>query len=50
MTTAWMRNGEDWAAEESDRDYIHHVVDDLAGFLAAAVRLQERQAQENGGR
>src|SRR5213076_2539788 len=50
MTTAWIRNELDWAAEESDRDYIHHVVDDLAGFLAAAVRLQERQAQENGGR
>jgi putative hydrolase of the HAD superfamily len=48
MTTAWMRNEADWATEESDRDYIHHVVDDLAGFLAAAVRLQERRAQENG--
>jgi putative hydrolase of the HAD superfamily len=41
MTTAWMRNGLDWAAVESDSDYIHHVVDDLAGFLAAAVALQE---------
>ena len=41
MTTAWMRNGADWAAEESDRDYIHHVVEDLAGFLGAAVRLQQ---------
>jgi putative hydrolase of the HAD superfamily len=50
MTTAWMRNEADWAAEESDRHYIHHVVDDLAGFLAAAVRLQEHQAQEHGGR
>jgi putative hydrolase of the HAD superfamily len=40
MTTAWMRNGLDWAAAESDADYIHHVVDDLAGFLAAAARLQ----------
>jgi len=50
MTTAWMRNEADWAAEESDRHYIHHVVDDLAGFLAAAVQLRERQPQENGGR
>ena len=40
MTTAWMSNELDWAASESDADYIHHVVDDLAGFLADAVRLQ----------
>ena len=40
MTTAWMRNGLDWASAESDADYIHHVVDDLAGFLTDAVRLQ----------
>ena len=30
----------DWAMEEADRDYVHHVVDDLAGFLAAAAALQ----------
>jgi putative hydrolase of the HAD superfamily len=42
MTTAWVRNGLDWAAAESDSDYIHHVVDELAGFLAAVVQLQER--------
>jgi putative hydrolase of the HAD superfamily len=40
MTTAWMRNELDWAAADADADYIHHVVDDLAGFLAAAVALQ----------
>jgi putative hydrolase of the HAD superfamily len=40
MTTAWMRNEMDWAAAEAEGDYIHHVVEDLAGFLAAAVRLQ----------
>jgi len=40
MTTAWVRNGLDWAAAEADSDYIHHVVDDLAGFLAAAAALQ----------
>jgi putative hydrolase of the HAD superfamily len=50
MTTAWMRNEADWATEESDRDYIHHVVDDLAGFLGAAVLLQEPQAREHGRR
>ena len=41
MTTAWLRNGLDWAAADSDGDYIHHVVDDLAGFLAAAAALQQ---------
>ncbi len=40
MTTAWMRNELDWAAGEADSDYIHHVVDDLAGFLAAAASQQ----------
>jgi len=43
MTTAWMRNTLDWAAAEADSDYIHHVVDDLAGFLAAASALQQRR-------
>jgi putative hydrolase of the HAD superfamily len=41
MTTAWLRNTIDWAAAESEGDYIHHVVDELAGFLAAAVVLRE---------
>ena len=50
MTTAWMRNGLDWAAAESDRDYIHHIVDDLAGFLSAAVELQQGSAERDGGR
>src|SRR6266567_7550604 len=40
MTTAWVRSGADWAAEDADSDYINHVVDDLAGFLAAAAALQ----------
>jgi len=43
MTTAWMRNTLDWAAAEADSAYIHHVVDDLAGFLAAASALQQRR-------
>src|SRR5260370_13103393 len=43
MTTAWVRNGLDWASAEADSDYIHHVVDDLAGFLAAASALQNRE-------
>ena len=42
MTTAWLRTGVDWAGTGSDRDYVHHVVDDLAAFLAAAAALQNR--------
>jgi uncharacterized protein (DUF952 family) len=45
MTTAWLRNGIDWAAADADGDYIHHVVDDLAGFLAAAAALQKCERQ-----
>src|SRR5437867_3463793 len=41
MTTAWVRNSVDWAAEAADGDYIHYVINDLAGFLAAAAALQE---------
>ena len=42
MTTAWLRNGVDWAMADADGDYIHHVVDELAGFLTAAAALQDR--------
>ena len=42
MTTAWLRNELDWAAAEADGEYIHHVVDDLAGFLDAAAVQQRR--------
>ncbi len=40
MTTAWVRTDVDWAAVASDADYIHYVVEDLAGFLRAAVELE----------
>jgi putative hydrolase of the HAD superfamily len=43
MTTAWMRSATDWAAVEADAGYIHHVIDDLAGFLAAAAALQRTE-------
>jgi len=35
MTTAWVRNSIDWAAAGSQGGHIHHVVDDLGGFLTA---------------
>ncbi|HEV8032767.1 MAG TPA: pyrimidine 5'-nucleotidase [Stellaceae bacterium] len=50
MTTAWVRNGLDWAAAGADSDYIHHLVDDLAGFLAAAAVLQDGGVVEGAGR
>ena len=37
MTTAWVRNPVDWAAAGSEGGHIHHVIDDLAGFLSAAA-------------
>jgi putative hydrolase of the HAD superfamily len=39
MTTAWVRNPVDWAAAGSEGDHIHHVIDDLGGFLATAASL-----------
>jgi len=37
MTTAWVRSSIDWATAGSAGDHIHHVVDDLGGFLRAAA-------------
>jgi putative hydrolase of the HAD superfamily len=34
MTTAWLRGTIDWAAAGAEGDHIHHIVDDLAEFLA----------------
>jgi putative hydrolase of the HAD superfamily len=45
MTTAWVKTGVDWAAIASDADHINYVVEDLAGFLGAAVQL-ERSARQ----
>ena len=43
MTTAWVRSTLDWAAAEADSDHIHHVIEDLAGFIAAAATLQQQR-------
>ncbi|HWD57811.1 MAG TPA: pyrimidine 5'-nucleotidase [Stellaceae bacterium] len=40
MTTAWVKTNVDWAAIASDADHINYVIDDLAGFLAAAAALE----------
>jgi putative hydrolase of the HAD superfamily len=39
MTTAWVRGTVDWAVAGADGDHIHHIVDDLGGFLTAAASL-----------
>ena len=39
MTTAWVRNPLDWAAAGSEGDQIHHIVEDLGGFLSEAGML-----------
>ena len=43
MTTAWVKTGVDWAAVASEADHINYVVDDLAGFLAAAVAAERQR-------
>jgi putative hydrolase of the HAD superfamily len=45
MTTAWVRTDIDWAASAADADHINYVVEDLAGFLAAAAAM-EREARQ----
>lgn len=45
MTTAWIKTGVEWAMAASDADHIHYVVDDLAGFLAAAVAAEKDARQ-----
>jgi putative hydrolase of the HAD superfamily len=46
MTTAWVHSTLDWATADADKDHIHHVVEDLAGFIAAASALQQRRKVE----
>ena len=42
MTTAWVRNSVDWATAGSQGGHIHHVVDDLGGFLTAICHAHSR--------
>ena len=37
MTTVWVRSDSDWGREGSGDDYVHHVIDDLAGWLGGLV-------------
>jgi putative hydrolase of the HAD superfamily len=45
MTTAWVRSGEDWAAADASGEHINYVVDELAGFLAAAASQQSGETE-----
>ena len=38
MTTAWVRTPKDWAREGAGPEHIHHVIEDLAPWLRAAVK------------
>jgi putative hydrolase of the HAD superfamily len=46
MTTAWVRNQIDWAAS-GQGGHIHHVVDDLGGFLTDICRASAAKSIEN---
>jgi putative hydrolase of the HAD superfamily len=37
MTTVWLRGTIDWAREGAEADYVHHVAEALAPFLAEVV-------------
>jgi putative hydrolase of the HAD superfamily len=37
MTTAWVSGGADWGREGATAEHIHHIVDDLAAWLAGAA-------------
>jgi putative hydrolase of the HAD superfamily len=48
MTTVWIPGGPDWTQAESDAPHIHHVVEDLAAWLAQvpAPRFKRRKTGE----
>jgi putative hydrolase of the HAD superfamily len=43
MTTVWLRGTLDWAREGADADYVHHVVDELAPWLAEVAARNGRR-------
>jgi putative hydrolase of the HAD superfamily len=38
MTTVWVKGGPHWTEADGEAPHIHHVVDDLAGFLRTVRR------------
>ena len=41
MTTIWLKGGPHAAADDASAEHIHHVVGNLAEFLAAAIIVRE---------
>jgi len=37
MRTVWLRSDYDWARDSAESDHVHHVADDLVGFLETLV-------------
>jgi putative hydrolase of the HAD superfamily len=48
MTTAWIKSPLDWARIGADQPYVHHIVDDLAAWLAAAVAVPRSGGHPDG--
>ncbi len=38
MRTVWLRSEHDWARDGAEDDHVHHVADDLIGFLESLPR------------
>ena len=49
MATVWIRTDSQWAQEGSDADYVHHVADELDGWLTGLV-ARRSAAGLTGGR
>ena len=49
MTTVLVRTDSDWAQHESDAAHVHHVIDDLAGWLVDLVDTLTPAAERRNG-
>ncbi|MDP6304295.1 MAG: pyrimidine 5'-nucleotidase [Alphaproteobacteria bacterium] len=45
MTTIWVRNHTRWAEEAESHDHIHHVTDDLTGWISDLVAARAPQGE-----
>jgi putative hydrolase of the HAD superfamily len=44
MTTVWVRTDSSWASEEFNDSFIHHIAEDLTGWLTDTLRSAEAEA------
>jgi putative hydrolase of the HAD superfamily len=49
MTTVWIRTDSVWGQEGSDAAYVHHVAEELDGWLGALVRRRRSATLTGGG-